>query len=192
MPGQDAGVGGQGEQVLPDRVQLPGEVGVLAVLRGRPLGQHDVPGEHRAEVLAVQAHRTRGVAGRVDDLEPDVGDLEDAAVFHLDVGVLARMGLPPQRAVLRVQGHRRLVPFGHLERGGDVVGVTVRADDREHLAVTHRVQQARRVGARIDDDDLLVVADDPGVDWTGPPGAGAEKQSIRVVIALLTTVGAGR
>ena len=175
MPGQDTGVRGQGEQVLPDRGELPGEVGVLAVLRGRPFGQQDVPGEHRAEVLAVQAHRTRGVTGRVDDIEPDVGDLEDAAVFHLDIGVLIGMGLPPQRAVPRVQGHRRLVPFGHLERGGDVAGVAVGADNREHLPVADRVEQARGVGARIDDDDLLVVADEPGVDGVRAAGRGRGK-----------------
>jgi hypothetical protein len=48
-----------------------------------------------------------------------------------------------------------------------VVGVAVRADDREHLAVAHRVEHGRRVAARIDDDDLLVVADDPGVGLLG-------------------------
>src|SRR6185437_6912947 len=81
LPRQDAGVLGQGQQVLADRVQLPGEVGeVVLVGHGRPLGQQDVTGEHGAEVLAVQAYRTGGVAGRVDDLELDVGDLEDAAV----------------------------------------------------------------------------------------------------------------
>ncbi len=111
------------------------------------------------------------MAGRVDDLELDVGDLEDPAVFHLDVGVVAGMGLPPQHPVLRVQRHWRLVPFGQLYRGGDMVGVAVRADDREHLAVAHRVEHAGRVGARVDDDDLLVVTDDPGVDLVGSRAA---------------------
>ena len=160
--------GGRASRFSPIALSCRAKSGNSPSCGGGSLGHQDVPGEHRAEVLAVQAHRTRGVTGRVDDLERDVRDLEDAAVFHLDIGVLAGMGLPPQRAVPRVQGHRRLVPFGHLERGGDVVGVAVRADDREHLAVAHRVEQARGVGARIDDDDLLVVADDPRVDVAGP------------------------
>ena len=69
MGGQHAGVRGQGQQVLPDRGQLPGEVGELAVVRDRPSGQQDVPGEHHAEFLAVQAHRAVGMARRVDDVE---------------------------------------------------------------------------------------------------------------------------
>ena len=159
---------GRGSRYSPIAFSCPAKSGNSPSCGRRPLGQQDVPGEHRAEVLAVQAHRTRGVTGRVDDLEPDIGDLEDAAVFHLDIGVLIGMGLPPQRAVRRVQGHRRLVRFGRVECGGDVAGVAVGADDREHLPVAHRVEQARGVGAGIDDDDLLVVADEPGVD--GVPG----------------------
>src|SRR6266568_5399751 len=52
-----------------------------------------------------------------------------------------------------------------------MVGVAVRADDREHLAVAHRVEHARRVGARIDDDVLLIVAYDPDVDLVGARAA---------------------
>jgi len=44
-----------------------------------------------------------------------------------------------------------------------MVGVAVRADDREHLTLPHRVEHRRRVAAGIDDDDLVVVTDDPGV-----------------------------
>jgi hypothetical protein len=51
-----------------------------------------------------------------------------------------------------------------------VVGVAVGTDDREHLPIAHRVEQARGVGARIDDDDLFVVADEPGVDGVRAPG----------------------
>src|SRR5580658_9020645 len=45
-----------------------------------------------------------------------------------------------------------------------MIGVAVRADDREDLAVAHRVKHRRRIAAWIDDDDLFVVTDDPDVD----------------------------
>src|SRR5580700_1085202 len=77
------------------------------------------------------------------------------------------MSLPPQHPVPRVQRHWRLVAFGQLYRGRDMIGVAMRADDREHLAVAHHVKNARRIGARIDDDDLVVVADNPDVDLVG-------------------------
>lgn len=81
------------------------------------------------------------------------------------------MSLPPQHPVLRVQRHGRLVAFGQFYCRGDMVGVTVRADDREHLTIAHHVKHARRIAARIDDDDLLVVADDPDVDLVGSRAA---------------------
>ena len=81
------------------------------------------------------------------------------------------MRLAPQHPVLPVQGHRGLVSFGQLYRRGDMVGVAVGADDREDLAVTHHAEHARRVGAWIDDDDLLVVTDDPDVDLAGSRAA---------------------
>ncbi len=43
-PGRTRVSDGQGQQVLPDRGQLAGEVGELAVVRDRPLGQ---PGRAR-------------------------------------------------------------------------------------------------------------------------------------------------
>ena len=79
--------------MLPDRGQLPGEVGELIVVRDRPPGHQDVAGEHHAKFLAVQAHRAVGMARRVDDLKSDVGDLEGPAVLHFDVGGIAGMSL---------------------------------------------------------------------------------------------------
>ena len=69
MARQDAGGRGQGEQVLADRVQLAGEVREFTVVRNRAVGHQDVPGEHRAELLAVQADRAVRVTGRVDHLK---------------------------------------------------------------------------------------------------------------------------
>ncbi len=91
------------------------------------------------------------MTGGVDDLEPDVSDLEDAAVGHLDIGVLLRVRVPPPQLVPGMQRHRRLVALGHLQRGGHVVRVTVRADHGEHLAIADRAEHARRVAARVDD-----------------------------------------
>jgi hypothetical protein len=68
-----------------------------------------------------------------------------------------------------VQRHGRLVPGRHLNRGGGVGRVPVRADDREHLAVAHGGQHRGRVVAGVDDDDFLVVPDDPGVDGGSSP-----------------------
>ena len=108
------------------------------------------------------------MTGRVHDLERHVGDLENPAVLHLDVGLVLGMGLPPRQPVLAVQGHRRLVPLGHLERRGDVIGMAVRADDREHLPVARPGKHRLGIAARIDDDDLFVVADQPDVDRRVP------------------------
>ena len=91
---------------------------------------------------------------------------------------------------LRVQRHRRLVPLGHLDGRGDVVGVAVRADDREHLAVAHRVEHGRGIAARIDDDDLLVVADNPDVDLVGPRAA-VRRRGRRELIDASSHPGAG-
>lgn len=76
-PGRTRVSSKQGQHVFADGGQLAGEVGELAVVRDRSLGQQGVPGEHRAEFLAVQAHRSGGMARRVNDLQLDVGDLED-------------------------------------------------------------------------------------------------------------------
>ena len=154
--------------MLADRGQLPGEVGELPLMRDGPLGPQGVPGEHHAELRGVQAHRAVRVSRRVDDLERGVGDLEDAAVLHIDVGIILRMSVAPQQPVPTVQRHRRLVALGHVDRRGDVVGVAVRADDREHLTVAHRVEHGRGIATRIDDDDLVVVTDNPDVDLGRP------------------------
>src|SRR6266699_7099841 len=85
VPGQDPGVAVQGQDVRADRAELAGKVVEAAVVRNRPAAADDVAGEQRAEFLAVQDDRTRAVSRRVDHLERDVGDLEDAALLNLDV-----------------------------------------------------------------------------------------------------------
>src|SRR2546423_1694141 len=81
--------------------------------------------------------------------ERNVAAREAAAVGHVNVGYVLRVGLPPRHPVPRVQGHGGLVPFGYLDRGRDVLGVAVGADDREDLTVAHRVEHPGRVGAGI-------------------------------------------
>src|SRR5579862_2232222 len=136
-------------------------------MAGGAVGEQDVPGEDHAEPLAVQADRAVRVTRSVHHLEGDVGHLEDPAVGHLDLRGVVGVLLPPQLPVPRVQRHRRLVPLGHLQGRGDLVGVAVRADDRDDLAISHRVEHRGRVTTRIDDDDLVAVADDPGVNPAG-------------------------
>src|SRR5262249_39217662 len=66
-------------------------------------------------------------------------------------------------AVARVQGYRRLVSPRHLQRSAAVPLVPVGADDGEDLAVADGAQHRGGVGAGVDDDYLVVVADDPAV-----------------------------
>ena len=151
------------EQPLADRGELPGEVGVLPLVRDGPDRRQGVPGEHDLEVLAVQADRAGRVTRRVDDLERHVGDVEPAAGRHLDLRVDIVVRHPPEQQVRPVQRHRRLVPLRHLDRGGHVAGVPVRADHGEDLAVADRLEHRVRVLARVDHDHLVIVPDQPGV-----------------------------
>ena len=99
----------------------------------------------------------------VQHLERDVGDLENAAILHVDIGVVARVRLSPVHAVRVVQRNGGLVPGCHLHGGGRVGRVPVCADDGENLAIAHGGEHRGRVVARVDDDDLLVVTDNPAV-----------------------------
>jgi hypothetical protein len=62
-----------------------------------------------------------------------------------------------------MKGDLSFVPFGYLEGGRDMARVAMGADDGEHFAVTDDVEDAVSVLSRIDDDDFVVVTDDPGV-----------------------------
>ena len=132
-------------------------------MRGRAAGEQRVSGEDDLQVLAVQAHRAVRVARRVDDLELHVRDVEPAAVSHVDLRVVHRVRRAPVQPVSRVQRHRRLVTLGHLDGCGDVAGVPVRADDSEYLAVANPLEHLGGVLARVDDDYLVIVTDDPRV-----------------------------
>jgi hypothetical protein len=67
---------------------------------------------------------------------------------------------------------RCLVPLGDVERSAAVTGVAMRADDREYLPVAHHVQHGRAISAGIDDDDLLVIAKNPGIRGAASPRQG--------------------
>src|SRR5260370_30098147 len=164
VPGQHSGLPRQRQHLLADRAELPGEVGEVVVVRDRAgRGQH-VADEHGPEVLAVQADRAGRVTGGMHHLKRHVGDLEDAALLHLDVGVIVRMRLAPVDAVLGVHGHRDLVPGRHLHRGGPVARLPVHADHRDHLAVAHGGEHRFRLAARGDGHALLLAPAAPRVD----------------------------
>ena len=99
-----------------------------------------------------------------------VGDLEPAAVRHLDLRLDIVVGHPPEEPVGAVQRHRRLVPLGHLDRRRHVPFVPVGADHGDDLAVTDLLEHGFRVIARIDDDHLFVVPDQPAVAFRADRG----------------------
>src|SRR6516162_6697530 len=76
VPRQHPGLRGERKQRRPDRRQLPGEVGVVALVRAWPGGDQRVPGEHHTQILAVDADRTGGVPWGVQYLQGHVGYLE--------------------------------------------------------------------------------------------------------------------
>src|SRR5215472_1448924 len=164
VPGQNPGLTVERQDVRADRAYLTREVLKIALMRNRALAGDDVAGEEHAEFLAVQAHRSRAVAWRVYHLEGHVSDLEDPAVLHVDVGLVALMRVPPGQPVGGVQRDRRLVPAGDIERRADMPGMTVRADHGEHLALCDDRHDGVGRLAGIDDDHLVIITDDPGVD----------------------------
>jgi hypothetical protein len=73
------------------------------------------------------------------------------------------MHLAPRLPVTWVQGNWSFISLRHRERGLRVSGVTMSADHRKDLAIANCGEHGGGVRAWIDDDDLLVVTDDPGV-----------------------------
>src|SRR6185437_14674879 len=99
------------------------------------------------------------VPGGEQHLERDVGDLEHAFVFHLDVGLSAAVSVPPGQPVTRMHGHGRVVPLGDVESRRHVPGVTVSADHRDDIAVADDFEHGARRLTRVDDYDLVVITD---------------------------------
>ena len=154
----------QVEQPLADRGELGREVGEGPSCGTGPRADSASPVNTTSRPAQYRLTEPGVWPARADDLELHVGDVEAAAVGHLDLRVARRrVRRAPQQPVGPVQRDRRLVPLGHLDRGGDVGGVPVRADHREDLALADLLEHAGRVLPRVDDDHLFVVTDEPGV-----------------------------
>ena len=100
----------------------------------------------------------------MEDADLPARDAQFVTVTQRSVGRAFRVERVPERAVGFVDEHRRrLRAAGEIVGRVDVVVVTVRADDRHDAAVTHRVDDRARVVRGVDDEHLVVVADEPDV-----------------------------
>ncbi len=115
------------------------------------------------------------MTGRVQDLQVGARGLDHLAVGEMGVGVAVGVGLLPQRQVVRVQPDRGARAVGEFGGRVDVVVVGVGADDGGQPAVADRREDGVGVMGRVDDDDLVVVADDPDV-VVDVPGAAVEAE----------------
>jgi hypothetical protein len=100
----------------------------------------------------------------VHDPQTRPRDLELAAFFDRVVGLALRVDDVPEHLVGRVEPDRRTTrgPRQRVCRV-DVVVVAVRAQDRGDLPVADGCENRRRVVRGIDDEHLVVVADQPDV-----------------------------
>ena len=69
----------------------------------------------------------------------------------------------PEHAVVGVQPDRGAGRLAERDGGGDVVVVPVGEHDRGHLPTADRLDDGRGVVRRVDDQHLVVVADQPDV-----------------------------
>ena len=150
------------EQMVPDRLDDRVEVGVGPASGTRPAGEERVAGEHGVQLRGEQAHRPGGVAWCVEHLEHDVLDLEPASGDNLVVGRDIMLGVP-EHAVAGMQPDRRAGRLPQLDRGVDVVVVTVRTHDGDDAAARDAVEDRLGVMSGVDDHDLGIVADQPHV-----------------------------
>ncbi len=146
-------------------VRAPGALGGLAVHRGRagpPLGraQHD----HRPEGARPRSTAARGRLEAGDVVERLVQRRRHGPVHQPGIGALDEEG------AMAVAAHQalELLAGDPREEGrpGDLVAVEV--EDRQHRAVTHRIEELVRVPAGGERSGLgLAVADDAAHDQTG-------------------------
>ena len=112
----------------------------------------------------MEAHATGRVARCVQDGDAGAGDLEGGRVGQLDVRAEPALVLGrPEHEVVRVQSDLGVLGGGDLDGGVDVVVVAVGQDDGHHAPLAHPGQDGLRVVGRVDDQHLVLVADEPDV-----------------------------
>ena len=110
-----------------------------------------------------EADRAGRVAGRVQHVHLRARDLEHLAVAQVAVGLVPAVHEVPQHAVVGVQQHRGADPLGELGRAADVVVVGVGAGDGDDGAVADGRGDGVGVVRRVEDEHLVVVAEQPDV-----------------------------
>lgn len=99
----------------------------------------------------------------MQDLDIDPGDGQEHPVGEFRVRFAVLVHRLPQRALGGMQENGGAGRPGEIGRGADVVVVPVGADDRGDTAPGDGGSDRPRVVRRVDDQDLLVVADQPHV-----------------------------
>ena len=171
--------GGRREQPVPDRVDDRREVRVGPAGRARAALEEGVAGEDGAEARARRGRprpaRGPGCAGRCRSAP--------AASMHLPVGELGVRAAGRGGSASTAAGRRGAAGSARRcarrARGGvDVVVVGVGAHDRAQPPVADRLGDGVGVVRGVDDDRLVVVADDPDV-VVDVPGAAVEGERAR-------------
>ncbi|MCO5555078.1 hypothetical protein L7F22_008618 [Adiantum nelumboides] len=162
VSGADPGVGGQGQQGGPDRLDDRVEAGVGPSGGAGSALEQVVAGEDDAELGGVEAGRARewpGVCSTVRSIPPAVRTCPSAS---------SRSGLRSARSCptgpsRRVEQDRRGEPVGQGRGLVDVVVVGVGAHDGLDAPVADGGGDGVGVVRGVDDEHLAVVADDPHV-----------------------------
>ena len=162
VAGVDDGFAGQLAQPARDRLEDCREVGVRPSRRTRSALEQGVPAEHRSEFWCVPADRPWRVAGRVQGANLGSGDRQ-RLLFADRAEVLVRVGHPPQHIVGWMQQHGRVERIAEFRCDRDMVVVAVGAHHGDHVATADGVDDRARIVCSVEDDNVVVVADDPDV-----------------------------
>ncbi len=103
------------------------------------------------------------MTGREQRPQANAADLDHLLVGEFLVGLAVRVGQVPQHQVGGVQEDRRPDRIGELRRLAHVVIVRVRAQHRQHPAVTDQPADRLDIVRRVDDHAFPVIADHPCV-----------------------------
>ena len=111
----------------------------------------------------MQTATAGGMARRVQNVQFSATNLDQLAVGQRVINPAVGVDDLPQHRIIRMQEDWRPRFVGEIGCGVDVVVVTMGANNRPQCSAAEAIENGAVVVGGVDDDGLVVVADDPDV-----------------------------